>query len=175
MGKRSPARTSPAPAIAAVTWLALFAAVFIVYFPALNGARLWDDSSHITRPDLQSIHGLWRIWFEVGATQQYYPVLHSAFWLEHHLWGDSVAGYHLINLILHATAAALAVFIARYLKLAGSLLAGFLFALHPVCVEGVAWISGRSSDALNEFRTAVKLEPQFAEARQAVMELEHAQ
>src|SRR6185503_20526765 len=130
---------------ATVTWLVLFAAIFIVYFPALDGARLWDDSSHITRPDLQSIHGLWRIWFDVGATQQYYPVLHSAFWLEHRLWGDAVGGYHLINLILHATAAVLAVFIARYLKLTGSLLAGFLFALHPVCVEGVAWFSEQKS------------------------------
>lgn len=142
---------------ATVTWLALFAAVFIVYFPALHGARLWDDSSHITRPDLQSIHGLWRIWFEVGATQQYYPVLHSAFWLEHHIWGDSVAGYHLINLVLHATAAALAVFIARYLKLSGSLLAGFLFALHPVCVEGVAWISEQKSTLSGVFCLAAML------------------
>ena len=130
---------------ATITWLALFTSVFIVYFPALHGTRLWDDSGHITRPDPQSLHGLWRIWFDVGATQQYYPVLHSAFWLEHRLWGDAVGGYHLINLILHATAAVLAVFIARYLKLTGSLLAGFLFALHPVCVEGVAWISEQKS------------------------------
>ena len=130
---------------ATITWLALFTAIFIVYFPALHGTRLWDDSGHITRPDLQSLHGLWRIWFDVGATQQYYPVLHSAFWLEHHIWGNTVSGYHLINLILHATAAALVVFIARYLKLNGSLLAGFLFALHPACVEGVAWISEQKS------------------------------
>lgn len=130
---------------ATITWLALFTSIFIVYFPALHGTRLWDDSGHITRPDLQSLHGLWRIWFDVGATQQYYPVLHSAFWVEHHIWGDTVAGYHLINLILHATAAALVVFIARYLKLNGSLLAGFLFALHPVCLEGVAWISEQKS------------------------------
>ena len=32
---------------------------------------------------------------ELGATQQYYPVLHSAFWLEHRLWGDAAVGYHL--------------------------------------------------------------------------------
>lgn len=142
---------------ATVTWLVLFAAVLIVYFPALHGAQLWDDSSHITRPDLQSLNGLWRIWFDVGATQQYYPVLHTAFWLEHHVWGDAVSGYHLLNLILHATAAALAVFIARYLKLTGSLLAGFVFALHPVCVEGVAWISEQKSTLSGVFCLAAVL------------------
>ena len=130
---------------ATAKWLALFAAVFIVYFPALQGGRMWDDSAHITRADLQSLHGLYRIWFDLGATQQYYPILHTAFWLEHHIWGDAVVGYHLMNLLLHATAATLVVFIARRLKLKGSLLAGFLFALHPVCVEAVAWISEQKS------------------------------
>src|SRR5580704_7613774 len=76
-------------------WGALFLATLIAYWPALNGELLWDDSSHVTRLELQSLHGLWRIWFELGATQQYYPILHSAFWLEHHLWGDAVVGYHL--------------------------------------------------------------------------------
>src|SRR6516225_2141800 len=85
----------------------LFAATFIAYWPALRGGILWDDDAHITRPGLQSIGGLGRIWFQPGATQQYYPVLHTAFWVEHSIWGDSTAGYHILNIVLHATAACL--------------------------------------------------------------------
>ena len=90
-------------------WAAIFLAVLIAYAPALHGARLWDDAAHITRPDLQTAHGLWRIWFDLGATQQYYPLLHSAFWIEHRIWGDAVTGYHLVNIVLHALAACLVV------------------------------------------------------------------
>ena len=49
---------------------------------------VWDDDAHVTRPDLRSLHGLWRIWFEPGATQQYYPFLHTAFWAEYRIWGN---------------------------------------------------------------------------------------
>jgi tetratricopeptide (TPR) repeat protein len=99
----------------------------------------------VTRPDLQSLHGLWRIWTAPGATQQYYPLLHSAFWLEHRIWGESVLGYHLLNVALHALAACLVVRIARRLALLGALLAGLLFALHPIATEAVAWISEQKS------------------------------
>jgi tetratricopeptide (TPR) repeat protein len=119
----------------------LFVVTFIAYFPALNGGFIWDDNFHVTTPELRSLHGLWRIWFEVGATAQYYPLLHSAFWVEHRLWGDAVMGYHLTNVFLHAGAACLVVAIMRKLALPGAWLAGFVFALHPVCVESVAWIS----------------------------------
>ena len=73
----------------AAGWALIFCATLIAYLPALRGGLLWDDAAHLTRPDLQSFHGLWRIWFDLGATQQYYPLLHSAFWLEHHIWGNA--------------------------------------------------------------------------------------
>jgi len=117
------------------------AAVLLAYLPALGGGFLWDDDAHVTKPVLRSLHGLWRIWFELAATQQYYPVLHSAFWVEHRLWGDSVVGYHLTNAALHAAAAWLLVLVLRRLSFPVPVLAGLLFALHPVCVESVAWIS----------------------------------
>ncbi len=111
----------------------------------MRGSLLWDDNAHVTRADLQSIHGLWRIWFDLGATQQYYPLLHTAFWLEHRVWGDAVLDYHALNIVLHAISACLVVAIIRRLALPGAWLAGFLFALHPVCVEAVAWISEQKS------------------------------
>jgi Tfp pilus assembly protein PilF len=102
---------------------------------------LWDDDAHVTRKGLQSAAGLWRIWTDLHATQQYYPLLHSAFWFEHVLWGDATLGYHLVNVLLHAADAWLLVLLLEDLAVPGALLAGFLFAVHPVCVESVAWIS----------------------------------
>ncbi|WP_438481344.1 tetratricopeptide repeat protein [Oleiharenicola lentus] len=120
---------------------AIFAVTFIAYLPALKGELLWDDIGHVTSPALQSWSGLLRIWFEPGATQQYYPLLHSAFWLEHKLWGDATAGYHVINVIWHALSACLLITVLRRLAIPGAIFAGLLFALHPVCVESVAWIT----------------------------------
>jgi tetratricopeptide (TPR) repeat protein len=116
-------------------------ATVAAYHPALHGGPLWDDFGHITFPELRSLGGLWRIWSELGATQQYYPLLHSAFWLEHRLWGDAVLGYHFINVAQHSLSAFLVVLILRRLAVPGALLAGLVFALHPVAVESVAWIS----------------------------------
>ena len=132
-------------AASSFTWPAIFAAALLAYWPALRGTLVWDDPAHITSPALQSLHGLWRIWFSLGATQQYYPLLHSAFWIEHRLWGDAVLGYHLVNLAQHAFAACLVVLIVRRFELPGAWLAGLVFALHPVCVESVAWISEQKS------------------------------
>lgn len=120
-------------------------ATVAAYLPAIRGGLLWDDSGHVTRADLRTLHGLWRIWFDPGSTQQYYPLLHSAFWTEHLLWGDAVLGYHLLNIALHALAACLVVRLVRRLALPGAWLAGLCFALHPLCVESVAWISEQKS------------------------------
>src|SRR5664280_510215 len=130
--------------------------VLACYWPALHGGFVWDDQAHVTRPDLRSWAGLGRIWFEMRATQQYYPVLHSAFWIEHRLWGDATVGYHLMNVMLHAAACCLLAVVLRRLwepeRAASSgtgraipagaeWLAALIFAVHPVCVESVAWIS----------------------------------
>ncbi|HEY3755459.1 MAG TPA: tetratricopeptide repeat protein [Opitutaceae bacterium] len=141
----------PRPLADAIRAGALVLCVFLVYWPALNGGRLLDDDLHITPASLQSISGLARIWFHLGATQQYYPVLHTAFWLEHRAWGDWLPGYHAINLLLHAGSAVLIVALMRRLRLRGAWLAAFLFALHPVCVESVAWIAEQKNTLATAF------------------------
>jgi tetratricopeptide (TPR) repeat protein len=138
-------------------WALMLCATLVAYLPVLRGSLLWDDNMHVTRADLRSLHGLWRIWFDLGATQQYYPLLHSVFWLEHRTWGDAVLGYHLTNVVLHAASACLVVMIVRRLKLPGAWLAGFVFALHPVCVEAVAWISEQKSTLSGVFCLAAAL------------------
>jgi Flp pilus assembly protein TadD len=120
---------------------ALVAAVLLAYQPAFTAGFIWDDDAHLTAPTLRSWAGLARIWTEPGATQQYYPLLHSLFWLEHRLWGDHAPAYHLANLALHALAAGLFGLLLRRLAVPGAWLAAALFALHPVHVESVAWIS----------------------------------
>jgi tetratricopeptide (TPR) repeat protein len=121
--------------------LALLALTFLAYQPAWHGEQLWDDAAHITRPSLQSLDGLRRIWLELGATQQYYPLTHSAFWIQHRLWGDDTLGYHLVNIALHLATALLILKILQTLKVKGAYLAAAVFALHPVHVESVAWIT----------------------------------
>ncbi|HVM61480.1 MAG TPA: tetratricopeptide repeat protein [Verrucomicrobiae bacterium] len=121
--------------------LLLFGATVLAYQPCLHGGFVTDDTEHVTAPALRSLAGLWRIWSKIGATHQYYPILHTAFWLEYRLWGEAVLGYHLTNVLLHAGSACLLVAIVRRLALPGAWLAGFIYALHPVCVESVAWIS----------------------------------
>ena len=119
----------------------IFLVTLVAFWPALGGGFIWDDSGHVTRADLQSLHGLGRIWFEFGATQQFYPVLHSAFWIEHRWWGDSTLCYHSLIVLLHASGACLFGLLLRRLAVPGAWFAALLFALHPVCVESVAWIS----------------------------------
>ncbi len=132
----------------------LFSLVLIVYSPALHGGMLWDDDAYLTKPVLQSTDGLWNIWFHLGTTAQYYPLLYSAFWVEHQMWGDSMLGYHLTNILLHTASAFLVVLIVRRLALPGAWLAGFLFALHPVFVESVAWISEQKNTLSTVFYLA---------------------
>ncbi|MEN6605303.1 MAG: glycosyltransferase family 39 protein, partial [Bryobacteraceae bacterium] len=155
---RQPAETGrrigfhPVLAYALVLCVVLFA-----YWPSLQGGFLWDDDAHVPAPEMRSLHSLYSIWFDVGATQQYYPLLHSAFWLEHRLWGDAVLGYHLVNVLLHAVAACLLIAILRKLAVPGAWLTGFVFALHPVCVEAVAWISEQKSTLSAVFYLAAAL------------------
>jgi tetratricopeptide (TPR) repeat protein len=121
--------------------LGLLAAVLLAYQPAWNGKPVWDDDAHLIGPGLQSWNGLERIWFQPGATQQYYPLVYSVFWLEQKLWGAAPAGYHLVNILLHLASALLLVRVLRRLEAPGAWLGAALWALHPVQAESVAWMS----------------------------------
>jgi hypothetical protein len=113
----------------------------VAYLPALRGDFVWDDDMYVTKPELRSTSGLWRIWFEPGTTAQYYPLVYSAFWVQHKLWGGAATGYHAVNLLFHLTVVSLTYALLTKLEAPGALLAAGIFALHPVHVESVAWIS----------------------------------
>jgi tetratricopeptide (TPR) repeat protein len=116
-------------------------AVLVAYATVWRAGFIWDDDGHVTPPGLRTVAGLWRIWAEPGATQQYYPLLHSAFWVLHRIFGDAPAGYHVVNVLLHAANAVLVGTLLRRLSVPGAWLAAGIFALHPVMVESVAWVS----------------------------------
>ncbi len=141
-------------------------ATVIAYLPAMRAGFIWNDSEYVTSPGLRPFDGLARIWFEVGATEQYYPLLHSSFWLQYRFFGDNPAGYHVVNLLLHLGAVILFAAGLRRLLDAGRAqqdcaptggspaagperrryagvewLAAAFFALHPVHVASVAWIT----------------------------------
>jgi len=121
--------------------LLLVVATFVAYQPAWHGKPIWDDAAHLTYPELRSWNGLVRIWTDPGTLQQYYPVASTVFWVEAKLWGDATLGYHLVNILLHLTAALLLLKILRTLEIPAAGLAAAIFALHPIQVESVAWIS----------------------------------
>ncbi len=131
------------PAVRRIAGLALLlAACLAVYWPALRGEFVWDDRMNIVENEaVRSPGGLTAIWTEPGAQPQYFPLTYSLFWLEHRLFGLETAGYHLVNVLLHACSAFLLWLALGRLGLPGALTAALLFALHPVQVESVAWIS----------------------------------
>ena len=150
--------------------LLILAAVFTAYLPALRGGFIWDDNLHVTQNQtLRDLGGLRGIWFEIGKTIQYYPLVHSTFWLEYHLWQLNPFGYHLVNVLLHALAAVLFYRVLMRLQLRGAWLPAAIFALHPVCVESVAWISERKNVLSAVFYLAAALAYlRFAPIREGV-------
>jgi tetratricopeptide (TPR) repeat protein len=119
----------------------------LAYLPALSGKFIWDDDSWTTGIVglLKDGHGLYSIWCQPTALQQYYPLSGTTFWLDYHLWGFHPLPYHVENLLLHIVSALLFWALLRRLQVPGAWLGGALFALHPVMVESVAWITERKN------------------------------
>ena len=122
--------------------LLLVAATLLVYLPAWNGKPIWDDDFYVTNnPLLAAPDGLRRIWFSTDSPSQYFPLTYTVLRMEHSLWGLNPAGYHSVNILLHAINALLVWLLLKRLSVPGAWLAAALFALHPVQVESVAWIT----------------------------------
>jgi len=147
----TPAPENPDPVAAAEAlsgvsrswWIGavLVVSVFLAYQPVWFAGFIWDDDGHLTKAFLRPLSGLALIWGEPGTTQQYYPLTHSLFWLLRRLFDLEPSAYHLCNIALHATNVLLLWRVLRRLRLPGAALAAAVFALHPVMVESVAWIS----------------------------------
>jgi len=124
----------------------LVAAVILAYQPAWRAGFIWDDDAYVTQnPLLTAPDGLKRIWLSQDSPSQYFPLVYTTFRIERSLWGLNPAGYHWVNILLHAANALIAWKLLRRLAIPGAWLAAALFALHPVQVESVAWITERKN------------------------------
>jgi protein O-mannosyl-transferase len=132
--------------------LLLATVTIFVYRPAWNGGFLWDDDDYITNNDLLTASdGLRRIWFSLDSPSQYFPLVYTTFRIERALWGLNPSGYHWVNLLLHVANALLVWWVLARLNAPGAWLAGAIFALHPVQVESVAWITERKNVLMGFF------------------------
>ncbi len=137
-GSGAPPRAA-APAILRAALIVL--ATGLVYAPCVHGGWLWDDLGEVAgNPDLRSAAGLRAIWFH-PASLDYYPLKSTVQWVQYQLWRGDVAGYHLTNIALHAAAALLLWNVLRKLGASAAWVGGLLFAVHPLAVASVAWIS----------------------------------
>jgi tetratricopeptide (TPR) repeat protein len=122
--------------------LLLALAVVAVYQGAWHGGYIWDDDAYVTKnPLLTAPDGLRRIWFSLEAPSQYFPLTYTVLRWERSLWGLNPAGYHGVNIALHIANALLVWWLLARLRTPGAFLAALVFALHPVQVESVAWIT----------------------------------
>jgi tetratricopeptide (TPR) repeat protein len=122
-----------------------------IYFPCLQGTWLWDDGLEISEnPVLKAGSGWWTPWLRPEG-MDYFPLKSTLQWIEWHAWGAHPLGYHLVNLGLHILSALLVWRLLRLLGVRAAFVGGLIFAVHPIAVESVAWIS--------EFKNTVSLPP----------------
>ncbi len=118
----------------------LVAIVAVTYTPVWWAGFVWDDSINITtNPCIVGPQGLWEIWTTTAA--QFYPLALTTIWFEHALWGLNPLPYHLINVLMHGACAVVLWLVLRSLLVPGAWLGAALWAVHPVQVESVAWVT----------------------------------
>ena len=123
--------------------LALLA--FVAHARSLGCGWIWDDDSYITQnPVLRSPSGFLDI-FVPGNTPQYYPLVFLGFWIEFALVGLEPFLYHLVNLLMHAASSALLFALLRRLGIPAAAWIAAIFAVHPMGVETVAWVTERKN------------------------------
>jgi tetratricopeptide (TPR) repeat protein len=145
---RTAAKPTPDPA-APWSWrdtlfvLALTAGVALAYQRVWRAGFVWDDNTHLLNNPVFEPGGLARTWVPGATKLNYWPLTFTTFWLEHQVWGFDPLGYHLVNVCLHILAAVLVWRVLLLLDLPGAaaMLAAGVFALHPVAVEAVAWVT----------------------------------
>lgn len=124
-----------------------------IYSPAYHGEWLWDDDQlllanptvqHRVSSDAKAATDSWttlrQIWFKPDSAD-YFPLFTTALWAQWPFFGTDSTGYHVTTILLHIAGALLLWALLAKMKIPGAWLAGLVFAIHPVCVSSVAWVS----------------------------------
>jgi tetratricopeptide (TPR) repeat protein len=129
-------------------WVLLFVFVLAAYGPALRAGFVnWDDPLHVYEsPRVIESDGWLRSWRD-GSEPGLYPVLFTTYYAEWRLTGGKPWLFHLDNILLHGVNAILVGRFARALGMAAgsAWVVAAVWALHPVQVESVAWITERKN------------------------------
>lgn len=138
----------------------------------------WDDNELIVENPLVRGGLRCRNVLRIFTAPQisYLPLRTLSYAIDYSIWGLNTVGYHLVNILFHALTAFMVFCLARRHFARGAdtptrarsaaLLAALLFALHPIHVESVTWLSGRK-DVLSAFLLLLSLHCylDFASAR----------
>lgn len=142
----------------------LFSVAFLVYSPTLFNGFVFDDNMQVLGnrwiTDIRYIGDIFL--YSAGAfvdsshpgSNFYRPVMHLVYTAVYHVFGLNPIGFHLVNITLHALNSVMVFILASFLLSDGGaktsvskgnylppLLAGLLFALHPVNTEAVSWVA----------------------------------
>ncbi len=170
-GHQSP-KSQPAPTFiqrlgqfAAKDWLrAGFLALLaiVIHAPALSGELIWDDiylahDNPFIKSPLLALETFRHYLFLDSYSAHYRPVQNLSFIVDYFFWNDNTYGFHLTNVLLHATGGVLLYFLLRRLLTSffsgkvtpsslstAAFLAAFLWTVHPVHSAAVDYISGRA-------------------------------
>ena len=127
------------------TIFVLFAAVaLIAYFKILNDTPVADDFGHLTRVSIIPATQLWKL-VKLQSPLFMRPLPFLQIWVFYRLFGLDWLPSHIVNVLMHATAAFAAFWLLK--KIGAGALAAFsvagLFLLTPLATEAVTWTAGR--------------------------------
>lgn len=122
--------------------LLLLTAVVLAFGASLASGFHFDDYAIFADPALASASGF----MEVFSPRQTRPLTYLTLWLNYAIEGSgSAVGYHLVNLLLHLAAVALAFeCLRKLLPERAAIAAAAIFALHPLQAEAVNYVWARS-------------------------------
>jgi hypothetical protein len=146
--------------------LVIFAATVWLYWPSVHGEFLGGDDNEYLRQSERWNGVTWNAvtWAFTSTDSFYHPLPRLSHVLDYQIWGRNVVGHHVTSLVVHALNAALvfgflwtlfgATALSMGERLTVALWVAAVFAIHPLQVESVAWISGRTQVLCTTFGIA---------------------
>lgn len=144
---RKPARAAAPRRSLDLSVVTVAVAAFIAFLPALSGGFVWDDFDYVKNNPILHAHGaavLAKI-ASLVVVGNYHPMTMASLAIDNALFGPGPFVFHLTNVLIHAINAVLVLrlLLALGMRRDAAWAGAVLWAVHPLRVESVAWISGR--------------------------------